>query len=663
VASLSGAVSVVVRESRVLAEPDKVPAMTRWGDGTPGEDPDATGVLPAFTDNAATHVFPALRPDAARSVGYPVDPASATIESAAVRDAGYSGRSADATVEQPSARGATDYPGGTGYAGAPQPPPVDEADASIAKHGAVMALGSVTSRVTGFIRTAAIGAAIGAAAIGNDYSLSNTLPGMVYELLLGGVLASVVVPLLVRARTRDADRGEAYAQRLLSLAVVFLACATAVAVLCAPLFTAVLANERTALADRELITTLSYLLLPMIFFYGMAALFAAVLNTRGHFAMPTFAPILNNLIVIGMCAVFVLVPVLNKDDAAGLTGTQIALLGLGTTLGITVQAAGLWPALRRVGFRWRWRWDFRQLRLRELVRVSSWMLAYVVVSQVAVVVVFKLAQMAADRAEGAAGPAIYNNAFLIFMMAHGIIAVSVITALMPRMAAAAAEHRHDDLTHQLSLGTRLTAVVLIPATVAYVVLGRPLAVTLFQWGNYHHEDALATGWVIAVAGLGLVPFAISQLQLFAFYAMPDTRTPAVINLPVVALRIGVDLLLYVVLPATLVAAGLMAGNAISFVVAAFLGYLLLRRRVGRLGISQILATLGRLGLAGLIAAVPTAVVLIGTTVIWGDGKVASLIQLGVCATVLIGAYVGAALWLRVPEVKELGTMVRSRLGR
>ncbi len=448
-----------------------------------------------------------------------------------------------------------------------------------------MALGSIASRVTGFVRTAAIGAAIGVAAIGNDYSLANTLPGMVYELLLGGVLASVVVPLLVRARTRDADRGEAYAQRLLSLAVIFLAGATVVAVACAPLFTAVLANDKTTTADRDLITTLSYLLLPMIFFYGMAALFAAVLNTRGHFAAPTFAPILNNIVVITMCGVFVLAPVLNKDDATTLTGGQVAVLGLGTTLGILVQAAGLWPALRRVGFRWRWRWDFRQLHLRELGRVAIWMLAYVVVSQVAVVVVFKLAQMAADNGEGAAGPAIYNNAFLIFMMAHGIIAVSIITALMPRMAAAAAEQRHEDLVHQLSLGTRLAAVVLVPATVAYVVLGRPLAVTLFEWGQYGHAEARATGWVIAVAGLGLVPFAISQLQLFAFYSMPDTKTPALINVPVVALRIGVDVLLYVVLPATFVAAGLMAGNAISFVAATALGYFLLRRRVGRLGLS------------------------------------------------------------------------------
>jgi putative peptidoglycan lipid II flippase len=526
-----------------------------------------------------------------------------------------------------------------------------------------MALGSIISRVTGFIRTAAIGAAIGAAAVGDDYGLANVLPGMVYELLLGGVLASVVVPLLVRARGRDTDRGEAYTQRLLSLAAIFLAGATLVAVVGAPLFTLLLTNERTGDADRQLITTLSYLLLPMIFFYGMAALFAAVLNTRGHFAAPTFAPILNNLVVIAMCGAFILTPAIDKDSAGSLTAAQVALLGLGTTLGIIVQTAGLAPALRRVAFRWRWRWDFRELHLRELCRVSSWMLGYVVVSQVAQVVIFKLAKMAADASAGAAGPAIYLNAFLIFMMAHGIIAVSVITALMPRMSAAAAEQRHTDLAELLSLGTRLTTVVLVPATVAYVVLGRPLAVTLFQWGHYHHEEALATGWVIAVAGLGLIPFAVSQLQLFAFYAMPDTKTPALINLPVVAVRIGVDLILYAALPSVLVAAGLMGGNAISFVVAAVLGYVLLRRRIGRLGMRRVVGTISRLGLAGGIAAVPTIAVLVTMSVLWGDGKGASFVQLAIGGLVLVAAYIGAATWLRVPEVSELLGMVRSRLRR
>jgi putative peptidoglycan lipid II flippase len=546
------------------------------------------------------------------------------------------------------------------------PPATDDTGAVVARHGAVMAVGSIVSRVTGFLRTAAIGAAIGAVAVADDYNLANTLPGMVYELLLGGVLASVVVPLLVRARSRDADRGEAYTQRLLSLAAVFLAGATVVAVICAPLLTALLTSSSTAPADRHLVTTLSYLLLPMIFFYGMAALFAAVLNTRGHFAAPMWTPILNNIVVIGMAGVFILLPVVTPPRADALTAGQIAVLGLGTTAGIVVQATGLWPALRRVGFRWRWRWDFRELHLGELGRVSAWMLGYVVVSQIGLVIVLRIAKLAGDSAapgEVVPGPAIFNNAYLIFMMAHGIVAVSIITALMPRMAAAATERRNADLVHQISVGTRLAAVVLLPATVGYLILGRPLAVTLFSWGNYTHEQAVATGWVIAAAGLGLIPFAISQLQLFAFYAMPDTKTPALVNLPVVALRIVVDVLLYLVLPVAWVAAGLMVGNAISFLLAVVLGYWLLRRRIGRLGLTVDATTLGKLAVASAVAAVPTLVVVLAMTALWSDGKVASAVQLVIGGTVLVVSYVGAALVLGVREVRELGAMVRGRLGR
>jgi putative peptidoglycan lipid II flippase len=523
-----------------------------------------------------------------------------------------------------------------------------------------MALGSMVSRVTGFLRTAALGAALGAAAVSDDYNLANTLPAMVYELLLGGVLAGVIVPLLMRARTTDADRGEAYAQRLLTAAAVFLGAATTLAVLAAPLLTRIMTNARTPSADRHLITVLGYLLLPEIFFYGIAALLAAILNTRGHFAAPMWAPILNNIVVITTAAVFLLLP--GSPIAADSVSTaQVLVLGIGTTLGIIVQAAGLFPALRKVGFRWRWRWDFRALRLGELARVSAWMLAYVIVSQIGLVVVLKIAKLAGDKA--GPGPAIFNNAFLIFMMAHGIVAVSIITALMPRMSRAAAEHRYPDVAAQLSLGIRLSAVILVPATAAYLVLGRALGVTLFEWKHYTHPQAVATGWVIAVAGLGLVPFAIGQLQIFAFYALPDTKTPALVNIPVVLLRVVADVLFWLVLPAAWVATGLMAGNAISFVGSLLLGFALLRRRIGLLGMSRVAATLGRLGIAAAVAAVPTWLVVYLLDRALGDGKVGSAVQLVVGGVVLLAAYVGMALALRVREVSELFGMLRGRLGR
>jgi putative peptidoglycan lipid II flippase len=293
--------------------------------------------------------------------------------------------------------------------------------------------------------------------------------------------------------------------------------------------------------------------------------------------------------------------------------------------------------------------------------MSAWMLMFVVVSQAGVLAVFNIAKRAGDQA--GPGPAIFNNAFLIFMMAHGIVAVSIITALMPRMSAAAADSRYAELTAQLSTGIRLSAVILVPTTVAYLVLGRPLAVTILDWRDYGHGRALATGSVIAVAGLGLVPYAVMQLQQFAFFALRDTRTPALINIPIVALRVGVDIAFYLVLPAVWVAAALMGGSAISFVAGALVSFVLLRRRIGRLGMAHVFAVLVRLALAAGLAAIPTTLIVYVLQSTMGDGKLASALQLTLGGVVLLTVYAVVARALRVREVSELVGMIRGRVRR
>ncbi len=536
----------------------------------------------------------------------------------------------------------------------------EEQAKSLARNSAVMAAGSIVSRVTGLLRTVVISAAIGAQFVANDYNLANTLPNMVYELLLGGVMSSVIVPLLMRARTKDADKGEAYAQRLLSLATIFLGGATLAAVAAAPLLTLLFRSSNSTAADSHLVTVLSYLLLPEIFFYGVAALIAAILNTRGHFAAPMWTPILNNIVVILTAGLFVLLP-----SAAGtptpetITSLQVLVLGGGTSLGIVVQAVGLFPALRKVGFRWKWRWDWRQLQMRQLARISAWMLGYVIINQISLAIILKISNMAGHH--GGSGPAVYNNAYLIFMMANGIVAVSIMTALMPRMSAAAAQQRHHDLTNHLSLGIRLSSVILIPATAVYLVLGRQLAVTVFAWGKYSQHDAVVTGWVIAAAGLGLVPFALTQMQLFAFYAMPDTKTPTLINVPICIFRVLFNVLLYFILPAAWVNAGLMIGMAVSYVITAMIGNRLLGRRIGDLGFGPVLRTLLRLALAAIVAAVPAALLALIIQHVLGLGKAGSIVGLVLGAVVLIVVYLAAATALRVKEIDQVWGMVRSRV--
>jgi putative peptidoglycan lipid II flippase len=557
----------------------------------------------------------------------------------------------------PPSRSSSQPPGG--------PPPggeLDDSTGAVARNSGAMAVASLVSRATGFLRAAAIGAAVGGGHVGDAYNVANNLPNMVYTLLLDGVLASVLIPVLVRSRKQDADRGQAYAQRLLTLAVVALGAATVLVVVAAPIFTWLLADSSVHADQRHLITALSYLLLPEIFFYGLAGIFAAILNTRGSFAAPMWTPILNNVVVILTVSVFA---VMRLGEGAltpsSITLNQVLVLGVGTTLGIVIQACGLWPALKKVGFRWAWRWDFRELHLGMLGRLGAWTLLYVTVNQIGIFVVTRLATSAGAR--GSAGAIVYNNALLIFMMAHGIVAVSVITAVMPRMAAAAADGKLGELADQLSNATRLAAVVLVPFAALYLALGRPLAVTLFHWGNYGQSAAVSTGWVITVSGIGLIPYAISQMQSSALYALRDTRSPALLNLPVVGLRILLDVTFFLVLPISIVTAALMFGTAVSFIAGAAMGYWILRRRIGPLGLRRVADTLARLAVAAIVGAVPAFGIawLLGRLA--GDGKISNFVQLAVGGVVLVIGYAAVATMLRVPEVNQFAGLIKRRIGR
>ncbi|HEX7745289.1 MAG TPA: murein biosynthesis integral membrane protein MurJ [Micromonosporaceae bacterium] len=541
------------------------------------------------------------------------------------------------------------------------PPQEVVAETSAAANSAVMAIGSLVSRGTGFIRNLMIGAALGGGLVGNAYTTAQFLPNQVYEFLLGGVLTSVLIPVLVRRRKADPDRGEAYSQRLLTLAVLTLAGAALIAVIMAPVLTALYASGKDA-AYTGLVNDLSYLMLPMLFFTGVSALIAAVLNTRGHFAAPMWAPILNNLVVIGTCALYIAVFGAKLLRPAEMGWARILLIGGGTLLGVAVQSAGLLPALRKVGFRWKWRFDFRELGLRELAKLGAWMFCYVAVNQLGLFVVVNLLTRAAG--DDSAGILIYNNVFLLLMMAHGIIAVSIITALMPRMSAAAADGRFADVTADLSRGTRMVTAVLAPVAVCYAVLAGPISVVVFRYGAFTGKNAVATSTVLLVAAVGLVPFAISQLFTFAFYALPDTRTPALINIPVVALRVLLQIGLFLAFSATFAAAGMMLGNAVSYLAAAVISAMLLRPRVGRIGLGGIMRTMGRVVVAALGAALFGLLVV---KLLPGDPAdlswFAAALQLVIGGAVIGGTYLGLAMVLRIREITEVVGMVRRRLGR
>ena len=540
-------------------------------------------------------------------------------------------------------------------------PPADTSTGGTAGQSAIMAAGSLVSRLIGFVRNALIGMTLGAT-IGNAYTSAQFLPGQIYELLLGGILSSVLVPLLVRRRKADPDGGQAYTQKLLTFAIVGLGAATVLMVAAAPLITALQAAQATE-QYQHLVTLFAYLMLPIVFFTGLSALFGAVLNVRGHFAAPMWAPILNNLVVIATCGVFIAVFGTAKGmTPETMTPGAVLLIGGGTLLGMVAQAAGLLPALRRVGFAWGWRWDPHGLGLREIGRLAGWMLCYVAANQVAVFVVVNMLNGVADDGRHA-GVLIFNNVFLLTMMAHGIIGVSVMTALLPKMSAAAADGRYADVSADLSRGIRLTATALAPIAVAYGVLAAPIAVTLFQGGRFTSQMAGATAGVLVVGAFAVLPLSISYLCTYTFYALQGNKIAALINLPVVGVRIGAYVVLAAVLSDALVAAGMTAGNALSYVVSALLSLTVLRRRIGRLNLASVAAALAKVMVAAAIAAVLGAVAV--RLLPGGDtpDRPAAVLQLAVGGIVIIIGYLGAAAALRVREVRQVAGMVRRKLRR
>ncbi|BFU47995.1 murein biosynthesis integral membrane protein MurJ [Krasilnikovia sp. MM14-A1004] len=542
----------------------------------------------------------------------------------------------------------------------PEEVPDEPGETSTAGNSAIMAAGSLVSRVIGFARNALIGMTLGAG-IGDAYTSAQFLPGQIYELLLGGILSSVLVPLLVRRRKADTDRGQEYTQKLLTFAVVGLGIATVLVVIAAPLVTAIQSGRNTTEQYQDLVTAFAYLILPIIFFTGVSALIGAVLNVRGHFAAPMWAPILNNLVVIAACGVFIGVfgtaKGLKPED---MTPGRIAVIGLGTLFGMVAQAAGLLPALRKVGFRWKWRWDPRALGLGEIGRLAGWMLCYVGANQVAVFVVVRLLSQVSNGSN--ASVLAFNNVFLLTMMAHGIIGVSVMTALLPRMSAAAADGRYADVSADLSRGIRLTASALAPIAVVYAVLAAPLAVTLFQGGAYTPEMTFATAGVLVVAGFAVLPLSISYLCTYTFYSLQGNKTAALINIPVVVIRIGAYVLLFAVLSSSLAAAGMTAANALSYVASALISLAVLRRRIGRLNLGSVAGALVRVLLAAAVAA---ALGLVVVRLLPGGARPErgeAILQVAVGGSVIVLTYVVAAALLRVREVSQVIGMVRRKLG-
>jgi putative peptidoglycan lipid II flippase len=540
---------------------------------------------------------------------------------------------------------------------------------SLLKSSALMAAGTVVSRLTGFVRTLVMAAAIGVGTLADSYQVANVLPTMIYVLVGGGALNAVFIPQLVRAMKDDADGGEAYANRLLTLVTVLLGSITALCVLGAPFLVHALSPD-IASDPRRMAVTVAFAryCLPTMFFMGVHVVMGQILNARGRFGAMMWTPVLNNVIAITTFAAFIWAfgtVTTSGVDARDISPAGVRLLGVGTLLGLTVQALSMIPYLRETGFRLRLRFDWRGHGLGKAAGLAKWTFLFVLANQLGMIVVTQLATkagaVAESRHQAGTGITAYNYALLLWQMPQAIITVSVMTAVLPRISRAAHENNVAAVRDDISYGLRTSAVAIVPCAFAFLSVGMPLATLLYAGSGAGAENI---GYTLMAFGLGLVPFSAQYVILRGFYAYEDTRTPFYNTVIVAVVNAGAAGLSYWLLPARWAVTGMAAGYGVAYAVGVGVAWRRLRRRLGGdLDGSRVVRTYTRL----FVACVPAAAVAGGAGFavlhLLGSSAGGSLLALSAGTVCFLGIFSAVANTLRIAELTALTGMVRARLGR
>ena len=465
-----------------------------------------------------------------------------------------------------------------------------------------MAFATLISRITGFARIVVLAAILGAA-LSSAFSVANQLPNLVAALVLEATFTAIFVPVLARAEQDDADGGAAFVRRLVTLATTLLLFTTLLSVAAAPLLVQLMLG-RNPQVNEALTTAFAYLLLPQVIFYGLSSVFMAILNTRNVFGPPAWAPVVNNLVAIATLGAYLATPGQLSVDPVQMGNPKLLVLGIGTTLGVFAQTAVLLVAIRRQRISLRPLWGIDD-RLKRFGAMAAAMVLYVLISQIGLIVTNQIASTAA-----ASGPAIYNYTWLVLMLPFGMIGVTVLTVVMPRLSRNAAADDTAAVLADLSLATRLTMITLIP-TVAFMTVGGPaIGSALFAYGHFGDVDAGYLGVAIALSAFTLLPYAVVLLQLRVFYARQQPWIPIAIIVIITVVKIAASLLApHITDNPDLVAGYLGLANGLGFLAGAIAGYYLLRKALRPPGghllgvavVRTILVTVTASLLAGLIA--------------------------------------------------------------
>ncbi|MHB8273675.1 MAG: murein biosynthesis integral membrane protein MurJ, partial [Dermatophilaceae bacterium] len=524
----------------------------------------------------------------------------------------------------------------------------DSPGASLARSTAGMAAGTVVSRVLGVVRAAMQLAVVGALLTGDAWDVANTLPNIIYLLLAGGVLNAVLVPQITRAASH-ADGGREYVDRLLTIAITGIAVVAVLFTLAAGLLVRLYSSPLWTPDVRSLSTAFALICLPQIFFYGLYTLLGQVLNARNHFAAYMWAPALANVVAIGGLAFF-LVRYPHQAAVTSWTSPMVWVLAGSATAGVAAQALVLVVPLWRSGFRFRPRWGVRGVGLRTASTVALWTFAATGVPAAGFIITSRVLTYAGQAGVLAGlevpGKISYSNAFLIFMLPHSLVTVSLVTALFTRMSRAAHAGDLDEVRADVDRGMRLTAVATVPATVGALVLGFAATATLYQGSSEASTRGIAS--VMMAMMLGLVPFGVFYLLQRVFYAFEDARTPFMLQI-VVTVVATIANLASLLLPLRWIAVGVGAGQALSNLAGMVVGLVLARRRLESLPLRDVTRTYVRLIVASVVAAAAAYVVQLGLGQVL-EGKLFNLVALATGGLVFVGVYIVAARRLRVREI-------------
>jgi putative peptidoglycan lipid II flippase len=540
----------------------------------------------------------------------------------------------------------------------------------LVRQGSVMALGTIISRITGLLRDVAMTAALGLGIVADLFTVGNTIPNTVYVLTVGGAMNAVFVPQLVRRMREDSDGGAGFADRLLTLTGVILLALTALAMVLAPLLTRIYASPEYSAEELDLATAFARFCLPQVFFYGLFTLLSQVLNARGRFAPPMYAPIANNLVAIAVFVGFLVVAGPAAADDGTLTAQQTAWLGLGSTLAVAAQALLLVPSLSRTGYHWRPRFDWRGWGLGRTGGLALWTLGLLAANQVSFIVHSRLATTANVLAQqeglAPAGITTYQKAYLIFFLPHSIVTVSMVTALLPGLSRLAHAGQLGALSRSLTDTMRTITALVVPITAVLIPTAPLLASLLFGFGASGTAAAQQIGFTVIGMLAGLVPFSLYFILLRGWYSLEDTRTPFFLSLVLNGINVALSIGLFLVVPTAWKVPALGLALGLTYWAMMLVAWPVLSRRLGGMHTGQTWRAISRMLLGGVLAGVAAGAVFWAASTwlegLWDSLLLKALTMVAASLVGLLAAFLAARL-LDIREFNQAVGMVRRKLGR